>query len=87
MRGEVYLAAHQHSEAAAEFQKILEHRGIVVGDPIGAMARLQLARVYVLSGDVAKAKAAYKDFFTLWKDSDPDIPVLKDAKREYGKLQ
>ena len=58
-----------------------------MGDPIGARARLQLARVYVLSGDVAKAKAAYEDFFTLWKDSDPDIPVLKDAKGEYVKLQ
>jgi predicted Zn-dependent protease len=87
MRGEAYLAAHQHSEAAAEFQKILDHRGIVVNEPIGALAHLQLGRAYVLSGDKTKARAAYEDFLTLWKDADSDIPVLKEAKAEYAKLQ
>ena len=86
-RGEAYLAARQGTEAAAEFQKILNHRGIVVSDPVGALARLQLARAFALSGDTAKAKSAYQDFLTLWKDADPDIPVLKQAKAEFAKLQ
>jgi eukaryotic-like serine/threonine-protein kinase len=86
VRGEAYLAAHQGSEAAAEFQKILDHRGIVVNEPIGALAHLQLGRAYAMQGDTAKAKAAYQDFFTLWKDADPDIPILKQAKAEYAKL-
>ena len=87
VRGEAYLAAHQGGEAAAEFRKILDHRGIVLNEPIGALARLGLARAYVLQGDTAKAKAAYQDFLTLWKDADPDIPILKEAKAEYAKLQ
>ena len=87
VRGEAYLAAHQGAEAAAEFQKILDHRGIVVSDPIGALAHLQLGRAFALSGDKTKAKAAYQDFLTLWKDADPDIPILKQAKAEYAKLQ
>ena len=87
VRGEAYLAARQGAEAAAEFQKILDHRGIVVSDPIGALAHLQLGRAFALSGDKAKAKAAYQDFLTLWKDADPDIPILKQAKAEYAKLQ
>jgi serine/threonine protein kinase/tetratricopeptide (TPR) repeat protein len=86
VRGEAYLAAHQGPEAAAEFQKILDHRGIVGSDPIGALARLQLGRAYALSGDKTKAKTAYQDFLTLWKDADPDIPILKEAKAEYAKL-
>ena len=86
VRGEAYLAMHKGREAAAEFQKILDHRGIVVNDPIGALAHLGLARAYVLQGDTAKAKAAYQDFLTLWKDADPDIPILKQAKAEYAKL-
>jgi tetratricopeptide (TPR) repeat protein len=86
VRGEAYLAAHKGSEAVAEFQKILDHRGIVVNDPIGAMAHLRLARAYALSGDRTKAKAAYQDFLTLWKDADPDIPILKQAQAEYAKL-
>ncbi|HZM09412.1 MAG TPA: protein kinase [Candidatus Limnocylindrales bacterium] len=86
-RGEAYLAAHQGKEAAAEFQKILDHRGIVLNGPIGALARLQLGRACALQGDTPKAKAAYQDFLTLWKDADPDIPILKDAKAEYGKLK
>jgi eukaryotic-like serine/threonine-protein kinase len=87
VRGEVYLAAHQGTEAAAEFQKILDHRGIVVSDPIGALAHLQRGRALALSGNKAKAKTAYQDFLTLWKHADPDIPILQQAKAEYAKLQ
>jgi DNA-binding winged helix-turn-helix (wHTH) protein len=87
VRGEAYLAARQGSEAAAEFQKILDHRGLVLNQPIGALAHLGLGRAYVLQGDNPKAKAAYQDFLTLWKDADPDIPVLQKAKAEYAKLQ
>ena len=87
VRGEAYLAAHRGGEAAAEFQKILDHRGIVLNEPIGALAHLQLGRAYVLQGDTAKARAAYQDFLTLWEDADPDIPVLLAAKSEYAKLQ
>jgi len=87
VRGDAYLAAHQGGDAAAEFQRILDHRGIIGNLPIGALAHLQLGRAYALQGDVLKAKAAYKDFFTLWKDADPDIPILKQAKAEYAKLQ
>jgi tetratricopeptide (TPR) repeat protein len=87
VRGEAYLAAHRGSEAAAEFQKILDHRGIVLNQPIGALAHLGVARAYAMQGDTAKAKAAYQDFLTLWKDADPDIPILKQAKAEYAKLQ
>jgi predicted Zn-dependent protease len=86
VRGEAYLTAHQGSETVAEFQKILDHRGIVVNGPIGALAHLGLARAYALQGDTAKAKAAYRDFLTLWRDADPDIPILKQAKAEYAKL-
>jgi hypothetical protein len=83
VRGEAYLAAHQGPEAAAEFRKILDHRGVVINDPIGALAHLQLGRAFAMSGDKTKAKAAYQDFLSLWKDADPDIPVLKQAKVEY----
>jgi serine/threonine protein kinase/tetratricopeptide (TPR) repeat protein len=87
VRGEAYLAAHQGTEAAAEFQKILEHRGTVLNEPIGALAHLQIGRAYAMQGDTAKAKAAYQDFLTLWKDADPDIPIFIAAKAEYAKLQ
>jgi eukaryotic-like serine/threonine-protein kinase len=87
VRGEAYLAAHHGAEAAAEFQKIIDHRGIVILDPEGALAYLQLGRAQALSGDKSKARSAYQDFLTLWKDADPDIPILKDAKAEYAKLQ
>jgi eukaryotic-like serine/threonine-protein kinase len=87
MRGEAYQAARQGREAAAEFQKNLDHRGSILTDPIGALANLQIGRAYALSGDSAKAKAAYQDFLTLWKDADPDIPILKQAKAEYARLQ
>jgi len=87
VRGEAYLAAHQGLEAAAEFQKILDHRGIVVMEPIGALAHLQIGRAYAMQGETAKARAAYQDFLTLWKNADPDIPILKEAKAEFTKLQ
>jgi tetratricopeptide (TPR) repeat protein len=87
VRGEAYLAAHQGREAASEFQKILSHRGMVINEPIGALAHLGLARAYAMEGDIIKAKAAYQDFLTLWKDADPDIPILKHAKAEYAKLK
>ena len=87
VRGEAYLAAHQGGEAAAEFQKILDHRGIVLNEPIGPLAHLQLGRAYAMQGDMTKARAAYNDFLTLWKNADPDTPILKQAKAEYAKLQ
>jgi eukaryotic-like serine/threonine-protein kinase len=86
VRGEAYLAEHQGAKAAAEFQRILDHRGIVLSDPIGVLARLQMGRALVFSGDKAKAKAAYQEFLTLWKDADADIPVLKQAKAEFAAL-
>ena len=87
VRGEALLAAHRYPEAAAEFQKILDHRGIVGADPIGALAHLQLGRTFALAGDKVKAKRAYGDFLTLWKDADSDIPILVQAKAEYARLQ
>jgi eukaryotic-like serine/threonine-protein kinase len=87
VRGRSFLAAGRGSEAAAEFQKILDHRGLVWNCATGALARLELGRAYVLTGDKQRAHAAYQDFLTLWKDADPDIPVLKEAKAEYAKLQ
>ena len=87
VRGEAYLLLHQGSQAVAEFQKILDHRGIVWNEPIGALAHLQLGRAYILAGDKEKARIAYQDFLTLWKDADPDIPILKQAQAEYAKLQ
>jgi hypothetical protein len=86
VRGEAFVSAQRYAEAAAEFQKILDHRGLVALDPIGALARLQLGRVFGLSGDKVKAKAAYEAFLALWKDADPDVPILKSAKAEYAKL-
>jgi tetratricopeptide (TPR) repeat protein len=87
VRGQAYLAAHQGARAAIEFQKILDHRGIVVSDPVGAVARLELGRAFAASGERRKAKAAYQDFLTLWKDADPDIPILKQANSEYLRIQ
>ena len=87
VRGETYLAAHHGSEAAAEFQKILDHRGIVLNEPIGALAHLQLGRAYAMQGDAARSRAAYQDFLELWKDADPDIPILIQAKAEYAALK
>ena len=87
IRGYAQLRAHNGAAAATEFQKLLDHRGITLNFPLGALAHLGLARAYVLQGNSAKARAAYNDFFALWKDADPDIPILQQAKAEYAKLQ
>jgi tetratricopeptide (TPR) repeat protein len=87
VRGQAYLLAHNGPAAAAEFQKILDHKGVVLNSVTASLALLQIGRAYAISGDTAKAKAAYQDFLTLWKDADPDIPILKEAKAEYAKLQ
>jgi eukaryotic-like serine/threonine-protein kinase len=87
LRGEAYLAARQGTEAALEFQKILDHPGMVMNDPIAALARLGLARAYTLQGDTVKARTAYQDFLTLWKNADPDIPIFLAAKSEFAKLK
>ncbi len=87
VRGEAYLASGQGTEAASEFQKILDHRGVVINQPIGALAHLGMARAFALQGDSAKSRVAYQDFFALWKDADPDIPILVAAKSEYAKLK
>ena len=85
-RGQAYLAAKNWAGAAGEFQRILDHPGIVGNEPIGALAHLGLGRAYALGGDNAKAKTAYRDFFTLWRNADPDVPLLIQAKAEYAKL-
>jgi hypothetical protein len=87
LRGEAYLAARQADKAAIEFQKIIDHPGIVVSDPIAAIAHLQLGRAYAISGDKAKARSAYQDFLSVWRDADSGIPVLKQARADYAKLQ
>jgi len=87
LRGEAYLMLHDGTRAAAEFQKFIDHRGLVVNFPWGAFARLGLARAFAMQGDTAKAKSAYQDFLTFWKDADPDVPILKQAKAEYARLQ
>ena len=87
VRGEAYLTAQRGAEAAAEFKKILDHRGVVVSDPIGALAYLQIGRAYAMQGEAMKAASAYQNFLSLWKDADAELPILKRAKAEYGKLQ
>jgi eukaryotic-like serine/threonine-protein kinase len=87
VRGEAYLAARKGTEAAAEFQKILDHPGVVVNEPIGALAHLQIARAFALEGQKDKSRTAYQDFLTLWRDADPDIPIFIAAKAEYAKLR
>jgi eukaryotic-like serine/threonine-protein kinase len=87
VRGLAYLALHDGDQAATEFQKFVDHNGLVANFPWGALARLQVARAYAMQGDTAKAKTAYQDFLTLWNEADPDIPILKQAKAEYAKLQ
>lgn len=86
-RGLAYLAQKNGPAAAAEFQKFIDHSAVVQNFLTGSLARLQLARAYTISANTAKAKTAYQDFFTLLKDADPDIPILKEAKAEYAKLQ
>jgi len=87
VRGEAYLHLHNGAKAAAEYQKILDHRGIAAASPLYSLARLGLGRAYAQQGDAAKAKEAYQDFFATLKDADPDVPILKEAKAEYAKLQ
>jgi predicted Zn-dependent protease len=87
LRGQAFLALRQGREAAAEFQKYIDHPGVVMNNPIGAVARVGLARAYSMQGETVKARAAYEDFFSLWQDADPDVPILKQAKAEYAKLQ
>jgi len=87
VRGQAYLAEHKGAEAAAEFQKMIDHRGLLGGDPIGALARLELGRAYAITGDRTKAKMAFQDFLSLWKDADPEIPIYNQAKGEYARLQ
>jgi hypothetical protein len=87
VRGEAFLAAHRGTEAAVEFKKIISHPGVVFGDPVGALAHLQLGRAFALSGELTNAKTAYQDFLTLWKDADADIPILQQARAENAKLQ
>ena len=87
VRGEAYLSLHDGAKAAAEYQKILDHGGIAPSMPLYTLARLGLGRAYAAQGDKVKAKAAYQDFFAAWKDADPDVPILKEAKDEYAKLQ
>jgi len=86
VRGEALIASRRYTEATAEFQKILDHRGIVAADPIGVLAHLQLGRVFALSNDRTKAKSAYAAFFAYWKDADAEIPILKSARAEYARL-
>ena len=87
VRGQAYLLAHNGTAAAAEFQKLLDHRGIVGNFVTGSLAHLQIGRAHAMAGDSAKAKAAYQDFFNIWKDADSDAPILKQAKAEYAKLK
>ena len=87
LRGQAYLSAGKGVEAAAEFQKLIDHPGVVVNFPLGALAHLGLARAHVLSGEVGAARTAYQDFFAMWKDADLDVPVLKRARSEYEKLK
>ena len=87
LRGEAYLGAKQGTAAAAEFQKILDHPGVVGNEPVGALAHLGLGRSFALIGDGAKAKSAYQDFLALWKNADPNTPILEEAKAEDARLK
>ncbi len=87
VRGQTYLAAHRGAEAVAQFQMILDHSGFALNLIVGALAHLGLGRAYALQGDTSKAEVAYQDFLALWKEADPDIPILKQARAEYAKLR
>jgi eukaryotic-like serine/threonine-protein kinase len=87
LRGQAYLAAKQGAAAAGEFQKVLDRRSVVVNEPIGVLAHLGVGRAYAMQGDSGRAKSAYQDFLVQWKDADPDVPILKQAKAEYAKFQ
>ncbi len=86
MRGEAYLALGKGDEAAAEFQKIIDHPGVVYADPIGVLAHFEVGKSHALSGNGARAKSGYREFLSLWRDADPDIAVYKQAQVEYGRL-
>ena len=86
-RGEAFLKAHEGAKAAAEYQRILDHQGVDPTNPFYTLARLGLGRACALQGDQTKAKTAYQDFVAAWKDADSDVPILKEAKAEYAKLQ
>jgi ATP/maltotriose-dependent transcriptional regulator MalT len=87
IRGQAYLAARRGSEAATEFKKIMDQPGVVLNEPIGALAHLGLGRAYAVNGDITRARAAYQDFFALWKNADPGIPRLAEARAEYSRLK
>jgi eukaryotic-like serine/threonine-protein kinase len=87
VRGEAYVRAHEGRAAAAEFQKIIDHPGISGSSPVGPLARLGLAQAFAVAGDAAKSRTAYQDFFALWKDADPDLPILVEAHKQYKALQ
>jgi hypothetical protein len=87
VRANAYMAAGQPKEAAVELQKVIDHPGVALADPVSALSHLQLGRAFVMAGDKTSAKAAYEHFLSLWKDADGDTPVLEEAKAEYGKLQ
>ena len=87
VRGQAYLRAGRGAEAAAEFKRILDHRGVRPNNFLFSLAHLGLARACALSGDVLKSRNSYQDFLALWKDADPDIPVLQQARQEYAKLK
>jgi eukaryotic-like serine/threonine-protein kinase len=87
MRGQVFLTAKDGERASAEFQRIIDWRGVVTNEPIGALAHLGLARAHSMQGEVVQARTGYQDFLALWKNADPDIPILQQAKAEYAKLQ
>ena len=87
LRAQAYFAAHQGEAAAREFQKILDHPGVVLNEITGSLAHLGLGRAYAVAGDSAKARTAYQDFLALWQEADPDVPLLRAAKAEYAKLR
>jgi len=87
VRGQAYLMLRDGGHAAAEFQKFIDHRGLAMNFPWGALARLGLARAYAFEGDTAKARSAYQDFLAIWKDADPDLPVLKEARQGWAELK
>ncbi len=87
LQGQAHMAAHRAIPAASAFQRILDRPGLVLNEPIGALAHLGLGRAYAMAGDSSKARTAYQDFLTLWKNADPDVPIFKEAKAEYAKLK
>jgi tetratricopeptide (TPR) repeat protein len=87
VRGNAYLSTHRGKEAVTEFQKILNHRGVVLNQPLGALAYLEVARAYAIQGDKVSAAGMYQEFFDLWKNADSDIPTLKQARAEFAKLK